>query len=191
MYYFKRITAFLIVGEIPIRVCMYKALCSAMSPCPPSFRCIQYLAINISFYIADSTPHTRPHFSLTRFASTLLPFNKRNDFTCACAVSWDFDRSADDWAKASSVEMDAEVQWRPSGTIRGTVRGPSPHLDSPPFLLPVNDRHHVVVRMKSSGPGNIFEWIKTLFIGYRLRSVSVTPKLQSSTETVFYSSSTI
>lgn len=71
----------------------------------------------------------------------------------AVQVLWDFDSSAQDWARASPTEMDAEVQWGPSGTLRGTVRGPMPHLDSPPFRVRVNDRCHVVIRMRSSGAG--------------------------------------
>lgn len=51
------------------------------------------------------------------------------------------------------MEMDAEVQWKPSGTIRGTVRGPSPHLDSPPIRVLANDRHHVAIRMRNFGAG--------------------------------------
>lgn len=73
------------------------------------------------------------------------------------SVSWNFDSSAEAWARASSVEMDAEVQWKPLGTIRGTVRGPTPHLDSPGFRVLATDRHYVVVRMRSSGAGKYYE----------------------------------
>ncbi|CAM9411419.1 unnamed protein product, partial [Sphacelaria rigidula] len=73
----------------------------------------------------------------------------------AVQVLWDFDSSAQDWARASPTEMDAEVQWGPSGTLRGTVRGPMPHLDSPPFRVRVNDRCHVVIRMRSSGAATL------------------------------------
>ncbi|CAM9532082.1 unnamed protein product, partial [Ectocarpus sp. 12 AP-2014] len=73
----------------------------------------------------------------------------------AIEVSWDFDSSTDAWARASSVEMDAEVQWKPSGTIRGTVRGPSPHVDSPIFRVSATDRHHVVLRMRSRGAATL------------------------------------
>lgn len=51
------------------------------------------------------------------------------------------------------MEMDAEVQWKPSGTLRGTVRGPAPHLDSPGFRVLATGRHYVVTRMRSSGAG--------------------------------------
>lgn len=74
-------------------------------------------------------------------------------------MSWDFAASSDGWAQASPVESDAEVQWQPSGTIRGTVRGPAPHLDSPPFRITVNDGYHVVIRMRSFGSGK--PWIAT------------------------------
>ncbi|CAM9683580.1 unnamed protein product, partial [Pylaiella littoralis] len=70
-------------------------------------------------------------------------------------VSWDFDSSAEAWARASSVEMDAEVQWKSSGTIRGTVRGPAPHLDSPGFRVFATNRHYVVMRMRSSGAATL------------------------------------
>ncbi|CAM9514142.1 unnamed protein product, partial [Laminaria digitata] len=71
------------------------------------------------------------------------------------SVSWEFDSSADGWAKASSIEMDAEVQWKPAGVVRGTVRGPSPHVDSPNFRILTNDRHHVAMRMRSSGVATV------------------------------------
>lgn len=80
---------------------------------------------------------------------------KHHHLTGTLSVSWDFDSSAEAWARASSVEMDAEVQWKPSGTIRGTVRGPSPHVDSPIFRVLATDRHHVVLRMRSSGAGEL------------------------------------
>lgn len=92
-------------------------------------------------------------FLLATAPRPLLNYN-----SCArIVVSWDFDSSAEAWARASSVEMDAEVQWKSSGTIRGTVRGPAPHLDSPGFRVFATNRHYVVMRMRSSGAGALMD----------------------------------
>ncbi|CAM9353688.1 unnamed protein product [Discosporangium mesarthrocarpum] len=72
----------------------------------------------------------------------------------AIEATWEFDRSLDGWGQASPAEMDAEVQWG-AGMMRGTVLGPDVHIDSPRFRLDADDRHHVVVRMRSFGAATV------------------------------------
>uniref|UniRef100_A0A7S2RZZ2 Fibronectin type-III domain-containing protein n=1 Tax=Rhizochromulina marina TaxID=1034831 RepID=A0A7S2RZZ2_9STRA len=65
-------------------------------------------------------------------------------------VSWDFDQELEGWAAASQTEMNAQI-YPMGGELRGSVRGPLPHFDSPRMALLVDDRHHLVLRMRYTG----------------------------------------
>eukprot|EP00939_MAST-03C_sp_MAST-3C-sp1_P002380 g2380.t1 len=65
-------------------------------------------------------------------------------------VTWDFKRDAEGWGVASSSEMECEVHVR-AEKLYGKVIGRNPHIDSPPFEIPVNNKHHVILRMSYSG----------------------------------------
>lgn len=114
---------------------------------------VQTPPLPTSLMIFSSLSFSSHHRTSATFSITISSWY--HCFMCTYVVSWDFNSSSEAWARASSVEMDAEVQWKPSGTIRGTVRGSAPHLDSPGFRLLTTDRHYVVVRMRSSGAGEL------------------------------------
>ena len=65
-------------------------------------------------------------------------------------VAWDFENDEEGWGKASEAEMQTELHTR-GGMLRGVFTGIHPHLDSPPFEILANDKHHVVIRMAYSG----------------------------------------
>jgi len=65
-------------------------------------------------------------------------------------VSWDFEQGLDGWAAASDTEMQAQL-YPIGGEARGSVRGSMPHLDSPRMALLIDDRHHLVLRMRYTG----------------------------------------
>ena len=50
--------------------------------------------------------------------------------------------------------MHAEVYSR-GGELHGSVRGSTPHVDSPRLQLRVDDKHHMLIRMSTTGPARI------------------------------------
>ena len=69
-------------------------------------------------------------------------------------VSWDFERGLQGWANATSTEMDAEVYSR-GGELHASVRGSTPHIDSPRLQLRVDDKQHMLIRMMCTGPARV------------------------------------
>ncbi|CAM9989648.1 unnamed protein product, partial [Ectocarpus fasciculatus] len=66
-------------------------------------------------------------------------------------VSWDFDGTdKGGWANATAEEMQMDVSVQ-GGELRGSIRGLSPRLDSPPLYLQTTRRHYVVIRMMYFG----------------------------------------
>ena len=82
-------------------------------------------------------------------------------------ISWDFDGSdkgiilseytalvslcqLGGWADATAEEMQMDVHVE-GGELRGSIRGFSPHLDSPLMYLQTTRRHYVVIRMMYFG----------------------------------------
>jgi hypothetical protein len=72
-------------------------------------------------------------------------------------VSWEFEDDTNGWGNSTSEELHVELHAR-GGEIRGRVRGPYPHLDSPTFVILADDlpdrvlaRHYAVFRMTYRG----------------------------------------
>jgi hypothetical protein len=66
-------------------------------------------------------------------------------------VSWDFERSLEGWANATSEEMEMQVHVE-NGELRSHIVGPNPHMDSPNLFVQTSTRHYVVMRMMYMGP---------------------------------------
>ena len=70
---------------------------------------------------------------------------------------WDFDGGLEGWGNSTAEEMHCELHPR-GGELRGSIQGRDPHLDSPVFRVPANDKHYIVVRMMYQGPSARAVW---------------------------------
>ena len=72
-------------------------------------------------------------------------------------VSWEFEDDTNGWGNSTSEELHIELHPR-GGELRGRIRGPYPHMDSPTFVINANNladqvdaRHYCVFRMSYRG----------------------------------------
>ena len=80
-------------------------------------------------------------------------------------ASWEFDYDTNGWGNSTDEERHAELHVR-AGELQGNVIGPTPHFDSPVFLIvadtlpdAIEARHYIVMRMRYSGNCQKGRWL--------------------------------
>ena len=80
-------------------------------------------------------------------------------------ASWEFDYDTNGWGNSTDEERHAELHVR-AGELQGNVIGPTPHFDSPVFMLvadtlpdQIEARHYIVMRMRYSGNCRKGRWL--------------------------------
>ena len=80
-------------------------------------------------------------------------------------ASWEFDYDTNGWGNSTDEERQAELHVR-AGELQGNVIGPTPHFDSPVFLIvadtlpdQIEARHYIVMRMRYSGNCQKGRWL--------------------------------